>query len=47
VVEAVRRYVGEVQSRAFPAPEHAFKSNEPDGALEPPAPDGGTSDLRH
>jgi 3-methyl-2-oxobutanoate hydroxymethyltransferase len=27
VVDAVKRYVGEVQSGAFPAPEHAYKPN--------------------
>jgi 3-methyl-2-oxobutanoate hydroxymethyltransferase len=27
IVEAVKRYVGEVRSGAFPAPEHAYKPN--------------------
>jgi 3-methyl-2-oxobutanoate hydroxymethyltransferase len=27
IVDAVKRYVGEVQSGAFPAPEHAYKPN--------------------
>jgi len=35
IVEAMRRYVGDVQSGAFPGPEHAFKPNEPIGADAP------------
>jgi 3-methyl-2-oxobutanoate hydroxymethyltransferase len=30
IVEAVRRYVGEVRSGAFPAPEHAYQPNRAD-----------------
>ena len=30
IVEAVKRYVGEVRSGAFPAPEHAYKPNRAD-----------------
>lgn len=40
VVDAIRRYVGDVQSRAFPGPENTFKPNEPtrsDAALCRPA----------
>jgi len=29
IVDAVRRYVGEVQSGEFPGPEHAYKPNRP------------------
>lgn len=47
--EAVRRYVADVQSRAFPGPEHTFKPNEPGGpgAASRPAPEARPSDLRH
>ncbi len=35
IVDAVKRYVGEVQSGAFPAPEHAYKPNRAGLALAP------------
>ena len=41
IVEATRSYVDEVQSRAFPGPEHTFKPNGPRvrvEAIPPPAP---------
>ncbi len=37
VVDAVKQYVSEVQARAFPAAEHAYKMNRPARPL-PPAP---------
>jgi 3-methyl-2-oxobutanoate hydroxymethyltransferase len=39
IVGAVRTYVDEVRSGAFPAPEHQYKPNHPDAAAEavPPA----------
>jgi 3-methyl-2-oxobutanoate hydroxymethyltransferase len=40
VVDAVKRYVHEVQVGEFPAPEHAYKPNHPEAAV--PA-----ADLRH
>jgi 3-methyl-2-oxobutanoate hydroxymethyltransferase len=41
-VDAVREYVSDVQSGAFPAPEHAYRPNSPDGreargSVPPPA----------
>lgn len=47
VVEAVRRYVGEVQSRAFPGAEHAFKPNDLEQVSNPSGPRERTSHLRH
>jgi 3-methyl-2-oxobutanoate hydroxymethyltransferase len=32
IVDAVKRYVGEVRSGAFPSPEHTYKANAPDRA---------------
>ncbi len=48
IVDAVKRYVGEVQSGAFPAPEHAYKPNRADEDSSPRQP--GTArvvSLRH
>ncbi len=41
IVDAVKSYVGEVEARTFPAPEHAYKPNGPTEAPMPP------SELRH
>jgi 3-methyl-2-oxobutanoate hydroxymethyltransferase len=39
IVDAVRRYVDEVRTGAFPAPEHAYKPNRPSAGFEAsPAP---------
>jgi 3-methyl-2-oxobutanoate hydroxymethyltransferase len=34
IIDAVKRYVGEVQSGAFPAPEHAYRPNRAGDAYE-------------
>jgi len=42
IVDATRAYVGEVQARSFPAPEHTFKPNGPrrqPPVIAPPAPE--------
>jgi len=38
IVKATRDYVGEVQARSFPAPEHTFKANSARRRAEAPAP---------
>jgi 3-methyl-2-oxobutanoate hydroxymethyltransferase len=38
IVQAVQDYVGEVQERTFPGPEHSFKPNDPRRAVRPVQP---------
>jgi 3-methyl-2-oxobutanoate hydroxymethyltransferase len=38
ILQATRAYVGEVQQRSFPAPEHTFKPNGPRVAAKPQEP---------
>jgi 3-methyl-2-oxobutanoate hydroxymethyltransferase len=50
IVGAVKRYVDEVQSGAFPAPEHTYKPNRPteeSGARLAPVPGVRVVNLRH
>jgi 3-methyl-2-oxobutanoate hydroxymethyltransferase len=56
VVDAMRRYVGEVQSGAFPGPEHAYSPNQvgegeapvpPTEAAKAPPTEAAKADVRH
>ncbi len=48
IVDAMKRYVGDVRSGAFPAPEHAFKPNRTDdSAAVARLPAARVANLRH